>query len=129
MQSKRINHLDLVAGLLILWMIYFDHLRSFCGVSYFIGYDALKRLFYFFMSWFFFKSGMFYDEKRNARDVAMRDFHRFVVPFLIGCLIAMAIQALYLSLTDRRWSAVRSDFLTICIRTQFSVKLQLGFLH
>ena len=101
MQSKRINHLDLVAGLLILWMIYFDHLRSFCGVSYFIGYDALKRLFYFFMAWFYFKSGMFYDEKRNARDVAMRDFHRFVVPFLIGCLIAMAIQALYLSLTGQ----------------------------
>jgi len=100
-ETKRYSNLDVVAGLLVIWMIYFDHLRYMAGVQSFWGFDFLKRIFFFFMAWFFFKSGMFFKDHRTVKEVAKHDFRKFVVPYLIGCCLAMFLQLIYLIVTGQ----------------------------
>lgn len=99
--NNRYQHLDVITGLLIIWMIYGDHLRYFSGVQNFVSYNELHKVFYFFMAWFFFKSGMFFSEKRTVTEVAKHDWKKFVVPYLVGCVVAMIVQAVYLLSTGQ----------------------------
>lgn len=94
-KNKRTIHLDIVCGLLVLWMIFGDHLRYMSDVQSFPGYDILKKVFFFFMSWFFFKSGMFYSKKRTVKDVIRHDWQKLGQTYLIGCGLAIILQLVY----------------------------------
>ena len=61
--NKRVSHIDAVSGLLIIYMIIIH-------VIQFSKFTTALRLLYplsFFMSWFFFKSGMFYKDKTHKK--------------------------------------------------------------
>jgi hypothetical protein len=92
---ERTIHLDIVCGLLVLWMIFGDHLRYMSGIQTFPGYDILRRLFFFFMAWFFFKSGMFYCDKRTVKEVIRHDWQKLGQTYLIGCSLAIILQLVY----------------------------------
>ena len=96
MNERRVSHLDVVTGLLIIWMIFFEHLRYMCGVQSFFCYVTLRKIFFLFMAWFYFKSGMFFNEHRTAIEVLKHDWSKVVVPYIIGCAIAVVVQFLYL---------------------------------
>lgn len=80
---NRSKYLDNICGLLIIHMIFTYHLVIFCkfqvppAVFVFIG-----QVFCFFMTWFFFKSGMFYKEQ-PLRKVLISGLKRFIVPYII----------------------------------------------
>ena len=65
MVNKRDNGLDNISGLLIIYMMWV-HLCALCDLWDFqrVPWHVLE----FFMFWFFFKSGMFYRE-RKIKDV------------------------------------------------------------
>lgn len=76
----RQDHIDCAHGLMIMHVMLF-HLcdSSIYGTPYF--YPILHTL-SFFMAWFFFKSGMFYKD-RKIKDVIVSGLRKLVVPALL----------------------------------------------
>ena len=60
---KRIVSLDIITGILIIHMI-FGHIMRFAHCIDTDLYHYTSILLSFFMPWFFFKSGMFYKERK-----------------------------------------------------------------
>lgn len=56
-EGKRKEYIDVVAGIMILWMIV-GHLRQVSGFN--LDYP---NILYFFMPWFYYKAGALSDEK------------------------------------------------------------------
>lgn len=90
--KSRAHHLDFVATLMILYMIYTHICQRFglCGTncSYF-----LQRIFSCFMAWFFFKGGMFY--KRNSFLVTLKNSaRRLIMPYIVWSIIGFAFSTI-----------------------------------
>lgn len=76
--------LDIVAGVLIIWMM-LTHAAA--GAEYEpTWFKWADRILYFFMPWFFFKAGMFFKAKPR-REFYRSNFKRLIVPFLVFSLI------------------------------------------
>ena len=78
---NRTDFLDNINGLLIINMIFFVHLASFCEVNHSLPIIYLRMSMGFFMSWFFFKAGMFY-RRKPLREVVRSSCRRLIVPYL-----------------------------------------------
>ncbi|MCM1337807.1 MAG: acyltransferase [Candidatus Amulumruptor caecigallinarius] len=82
--KTRDESLDIVAGLLIIWMM-LSHAGA--GADYFPPfYGWIDRALYFFMPWFFFKAGMFFRVKPR-REFLRSNWKRLLVPFLAFSLL------------------------------------------
>ena len=97
MEVKRLDHLDAVAGLLIVFMM-FTHIMQRCGLTGVEPYPFLLRVLSFFMAWFFFKSGRF------AKDVPFRKEwnavrKKLLVPYLLFSLVGWAVDTVWLLLS------------------------------
>lgn len=66
MESKRDNSLDAACGLMIIYMIY-GHICLWSGVT---QVEIFPRLLFFFMPWFFFKSGMFFKPRSYKSELS-----------------------------------------------------------
>ena len=84
--NKRLFHLDVVCGLLIIYMIAY-HCSQWAHVTDCSIAHVGSRLFFFFMPWFFFKSGMFLNPNKETLAVIKTSCRRLVVPFLQYTLI------------------------------------------
>lgn len=82
--SKRDKALDCVCGILIIHMI-LGHIFQWSRLTGSYFYQCMNLL-YFFMPWFFFKSGLFYKETPVRRVFAI-GLHRLSVPFIVLSLI------------------------------------------
>ena len=60
---KRVEYIDVVAGIMILWMVY-GHLQQVTG--FYLDYP---NILYFFMPWFYYKAGALSNE-RTLRETA-----------------------------------------------------------
>ena len=91
---ERQAYLDNISAILIAYMIFIVHLTYFCPVHGFV-IDILKLLLYFFMAWFFFKSGMFFKDK-PIKAVIKSSAKRLLAPWAvfnaIG-IVVMGVQA------------------------------------
>ncbi len=94
--TSRVGHLDLAAGVLMLWIITFHAVN---GSKVFGCVDARVAIPYltFSMPWFFYKSGTFFQRDRGRKGL-IRDVRRLLVPYLkwsvlgfLTYLIMMAI--------------------------------------
>lgn len=87
----RLNYLDNVAGLLILYMMLY-HILLWCDMRETIE-SSLMCLLSFFMFWFFFKSGMFYRAKgvKNLLLGGVKLMVPYVVFTLLGHIFQMVI--------------------------------------
>ncbi len=83
---KRRDDLDLVAGIMILFMIY-GHCVEWAGFTSWNVYIHANELLYFFIAWFFFKGGMFHDVQRTVGEVFRQGMKRLIVPFVLFSLI------------------------------------------
>lgn len=83
---KRIVSLDLVGGILILYMI-ITHACQKTGYNHNI-LDVMQHLFFFFMAWFYFKSGMFY-KKDKLRACFNKGVDKLIVPFVSFSLLGL----------------------------------------
>ena len=90
MVKERISYVDLGAGLMILWMI----LGHACMAAGFVGIptrhsgitDYVPNFLFFFMPWFFYKSGKFFS-KRDFREELKKDKNKLMRQFLIWSAI------------------------------------------
>ena len=85
----RVRYIDNCSGLLIIYMI-FTHIIQFSGLENDEIYQYSFRVFYFFMPWFFFKSGQFLKVNYNSVNV-VKLTKKLLYPLLfytiIGCLL------------------------------------------
>lgn len=102
MTAKRNLSLDAIAGLLIIYMI----LLHVCQHANMMNEPFIKYLGYilfFFMPWFFFKSGMFY-KKNNTRELITKCANQLLVPFVIYSVIGHILYCLIIwNEGDRNW--------------------------
>ena len=84
---KRRAYIDVVAGLMILWMV-IDHCRFISGMNIpLIKNIPVEHLLGFYMPWFYYKSGLFFYDK-GQRELLKKDtsklLHYFIVYSLVG---------------------------------------------
>ena len=96
--KQRSYYLDNVCCLLILYMIYINHVAAACGynssVVKFIG-TSLS----FFMSWFFFKGGMLH-KKVSTKELIRKSTKRLLVPYLIFLLFGFFLDVIVRTIND-----------------------------
>lgn len=96
--KDRIGWIDFLSGVMIIWMILY-HIFIFTGNKESHICDGLYRIFFFFMPWFFFKSGLFVKE-RPIKSVIVSGFKKLLVPYLLFSFlgyIAYVIQQVIIS--------------------------------
>ena len=86
---ERDIHLDTVGGLLIVYMI-IGHVDQWADSGSTIVIPTMDMVLFFFMSWFFFKAGMFY---RDKSDVLKKSMKRLLYPFFLWTAIGFAFHA------------------------------------
>lgn len=96
--EERNNALDIVAGILIIRMI-FGHYLTMANLDGSVLFKSMNVLF-FFMPWFFFKSGMFCPaEKKDNKTFLSNNLKKLIIPYTFFSFIGIAI-ALVLTIID-----------------------------
>jgi fucose 4-O-acetylase-like acetyltransferase len=78
--KKRLRYVDALAGIMITWMV-----LGHC--SYLSHFNVpFYSLLCFYMPWFYYKSGMFYNQEKQT-DLIRKDIGKFLKPFIIFSFI------------------------------------------
>ncbi len=96
--TNRNNSLDIVGGILVIYMI-LGHAFLWSHTQNHEIYLFLRRYLFFFMAFFFYKSGMFYT-KKSVEDVISRGVHKFIYPFVVYMLMGEAVRCLRLYIQE-----------------------------
>jgi len=90
---KRVEYLDTIAGILIIFMLgcHLD-IINFSPTSW-------MNLFSLYMAWFFFKSGMFHKEQGDFKQYTNKLVKKLIVPFAIFTIFGFIMEATYKPIT------------------------------
>lgn len=124
MPDKRMSNIDFGAGVMILWMIIGHAIYAATSVESVLGGispvknigNYLPNFLFFFMPWFFYKSGQFFT-KRDVREEWKMDWHKLMSRFFlwsaIGYCMYVIIQAISGTFTVRSvtYDIIRELFL------------------
>lgn len=83
---KRDSSLDTVAGVMTVYMIY-THICPWAGIS---PLPYIGKILFFFMAWFFYKSGMFF-HNMSLSECYKKGIQRLIVPYILFSLIGWCI--------------------------------------
>lgn len=115
----REQHIDMAAGIMIMWMI-LGHVAS--HANYNGAFFKMGTYLSFFMPWFFYKAGMFYQNKHDSiRDRANRGGQKLLKPFVIFSLIGQTFYYICLILEHNVsfrsfvYQPLRCLFVTECL--------------
>ena len=100
MKHIRNTWLDSIAGLLILRMI-LGHYVSYVGLKDSLLFHSLDILF-FYMPWFFFKSGMFYcatDGWEHWKSIFFKNFRALMIPYFRFSILGILVGIIYYQVT------------------------------
>ena len=86
MNKTRNDTFDKISGILILWMIIYHGLRRGQLIDTYI-YNVLLKMFFFFIPWFFFKTGMFLKENQIFRKIFLKGIEQLIIPMIFWMLI------------------------------------------
>lgn len=89
MEYKRINSLDAVGGLFIIFMIS-RHAFQMSNTTDDQVYIASQYFLFMFMAWFFYKSGRFHRDK-DLRQVIKGGIKKFIYPFMLYTIVGAII--------------------------------------
>lgn len=78
--KKRVEWIDFLSGIMIIWMIIY-HIFIFTGNKQSLACEELYKVFYFFMPWFFFKSGMLAKDA-PLKQVVVSSTKKLLVPYV-----------------------------------------------
>ena len=99
---ERNNSLDVISGILIIWMLFY-HVFQKSGMTSSPIYVYALRCLYFFLPWFFYKSGMFHKEMPPGQ-VFVRQGKKLIGPFVLFTLIGEFVFSFILfGSGDRQW--------------------------
>ena len=128
--NERYKHIDLGAGIMILWMIIYHAWQAGlcleeaqriaeCGGEWMEISNPMQTFPFllFFMPWFFYKSGMFF-RIRPAKELFIYDCKKLIKPFVIWslvgyvCYVVMCLLDGTATLHRLTYSVIRGAFLT-----------------
>ena len=79
-EKKRYTFLDEICGLFIIHMILWHCFQNADMMDNSV-YRIMNRIFFFFMPWFFYKAGIFFDSRKGIKTVFVSSTKRLLVPF------------------------------------------------
>ena len=79
--KERVEWIDFLSGIMIIWMIVY-HIFIFTGNKQSLACEEFYKVFYFFMSWFFFKSGMLAKDA-SLKQVVVSSTKKLLVPYVV----------------------------------------------
>lgn len=79
---KRDSSLDTIAGIMTIYMIYI-HICPWVGIS---PLPHVGKFLFFFMAWFFYKSGMFF-HNISFSECYKKGIQRLMIPYIIFSII------------------------------------------
>lgn len=85
--STRDVSLDAICGILIMHMI-IGHIFQWASLTETDIYIKLQKIFFFFMPWFFFKSGMFYKEKELIQNIKVL-YKKLIIPLIYFTILGI----------------------------------------
>ncbi|MDW6003286.1 acyltransferase family protein [Vibrio mangrovi] len=98
LKNRNVSY-DCISGIMILWMVVY-HAFMWGGLSDTDTFHVLLRVLFFFMPWFYFKSGVVF-KTRPFREAFTNDLNRLIFPMLIWTLIGFMFMAPKLIYIDR----------------------------
>lgn len=113
MPINRIKYLDIASGIMIVWMLIYHALYP----MYEDRISAAIPFLYFFMPWFFYKSGMIF-QTNDAKSLLIKDFKKLMVIFIIWSVIGyimMVLWHLFHSEELMLWRPIRSLILNCSV--------------
>ena len=99
MVKTRCDYLDEISGLFIIHMILW-HCFQNAGMMDCSVYRILSRLFFFFMPWFFYKSGIFFNPQKTFKEIVSAGFKRLLIPFISFFLMGLLCWMVHLFFTS-----------------------------
>lgn len=90
MIKARIKYLDIASGIMIVWLLVYHALYP----MYEDSISAVIPFLYFFMPWFFYKSGMMF-QRRDIKSLLVKDLKKLIVPFVIWSIIGYIVMILW----------------------------------
>ena len=79
---------DFISGCLIVYMI-FCHIMQWAKLTDCELYSVLQRILFFFMAWFFYKSGFYVQKIVDLKKYAMKNFRKLLLPALYFTLMGV----------------------------------------
>lgn len=92
--AERDRSLDLLSGIFVTYMIY-THICETANLTDTWHYVTLNSFLYFFMPWFFFKSGMFHRYRTDYGLSLTKLRKRLVIPLLVFSIAAIPMFSIY----------------------------------
>lgn len=86
--NKRNISFDFISALLIFYMV-FCHVMQWAKLTHTDCYSILQRFMFFFMAWFFFKSGIFAKTEGNIKVYVARNAKMLLIPALVFTIIGL----------------------------------------
>ena len=97
-KSQRKDYLDTISGIFILFMVILHWKEHLLWLNPL--YQFLECFLYFFMAWFFFKSGFVFNNTRNFSETMRGSIRRLLVPYFIYSVLGYAIWGIRLLLEN-----------------------------
>lgn len=94
------SSLDAICGLFIIYMI-MTHAFQWSNVTEDEFYVNSQYIFFMFMAWFFYKSGMFHKQAR-FREVAVHNWKRLIVPCIVYSAVGEVVYSFSQNVLSRR---------------------------
>lgn len=87
---QRVIHYDVLSGLMLLFMMH-HHVCGMCGLMESPIHMIPYKLLYFYIPYFFFKAGCFYNPDKDIRLVFLESSKRLLVPFFVFSLMGYVL--------------------------------------
>ena len=100
-ENERNHSVDFLSGFFIIYMIYTHISQEIPMQIDSMLYVFLDSLFFFFMPWFFFKSGMFYKHKNPTKKTIKKTIDRLVLPLIV---FSVANIPIYIITVANHWT-------------------------
>lgn len=96
--AKRDVQIDVISGIFIIYMVYY-HICQYCGRA-----SILHPVFFFFMPWFFYKSGMYFKHNSNYAEMLKKDARTLLIPYISFGAIGLLVHFLIIAIQgDTNW--------------------------
>ncbi|MBQ0088570.1 MAG: acyltransferase [Prevotellaceae bacterium] len=90
MSENRLKYLDLASGIMIVWLLLYHALYPMVGDNI----SGKIPFLYFFMPWFFYKSGMMF-HLSNSKKLLKKDYSKLIRTFIIWSIIGYVVYLLW----------------------------------
>ena len=98
MKKDRLTHIDIGAGIMIVWVVLFHALGMGREIEQGHSVENMCIIFpylHFFMPWFFYKSGVFFKKCNNRKLLWKKDIYKFLKPFIIWSIVGYGLFLLF----------------------------------